>query len=107
MTGVRGVGKTELAATYARGKIAAGWRLVAWINAADNVDLLAGLAAVTDATGLSEVGSGRDAAHAGRALRQWLEVSGQRCLLVFDNVRDPEEVQPFVPVGRCRPGTNH
>ena len=99
VTGTRGVGKSQLAAAYARAKLAAGWRLVAWINAENSGSLLTGLAAVADAARLSYAGYWRDAADAGQAIRQQLEVDGDDCLLVFDDVDDADTVLPFLPVG--------
>src|SRR5689334_2645354 len=86
LTGASGVGKTQLAAAYARAKLADSWRLVAWVNARDSEILLAGLAAVADATGLSTSGARPGIADAGQAVRHWLEADGSRRLLVFDDV---------------------
>ena len=97
LAGMQGVGKTQLAAGYAREQLEAGWRLVAWVNAENTGTLLAGLALVADAAGLSEDGTRQDAAAAGRAVRHRLEVAGDRCLLVFDDATDPDALRPFVP----------
>jgi tetratricopeptide (TPR) repeat protein len=98
LTGRSGAGGTHLAAMYARAKLAAAWRLVAWVNAENPGSLLAGLAAVAHAAGLSDGGSGPGAADAGLVVRQWLEADGDRCLLVFDDAEDPAVLRPFIPV---------
>ena len=97
LTGARGAGKTQLAATYARAKLADNWRLIAWVNARNSETLLAGLAAVAEAAGLSAGGSRPDPADAGQAVRDWLEADGSFRLLVFDDVEDPDLLRPFVP----------
>src|SRR5215467_1652918 len=98
VTGIQGAGKTQLAAAYARAKLAAGWRLVAWVNAADPAVLRAGLAAVAEELGLADGRTGQGGGDAGRAVRDWLERDGRRCLVVFDNAPDPDEIRPLLPV---------
>jgi DNA-directed RNA polymerase specialized sigma24 family protein len=102
-TGLHGLGVTQLAAAYARVKLEAGWRLVAWVNAAEAGSLMAGLAAVADATGLTRDGSEQGITDAAATVRRWLETDGDRCLLVFDDVPDPAMVAGFVPAhGQAR-----
>jgi tetratricopeptide (TPR) repeat protein len=98
ITGFPGAGKTMLAAAYARAKLAAGWRLVAWVSAEDTWSLLAGLARTADAAGLYEGDAAGGTADAGRLLRRRLEGDGDRCLLVFDDMRDPDLLLPFLPI---------
>jgi tetratricopeptide (TPR) repeat protein len=97
LTGMWGAGKTQLAATYARARLADNWRLIAWVDARNSETLLTGLAAVAEAAGLSAGESRPGPADAGQAVRDWLEADGSFRLLVFDDVEDPGLLRPFVP----------
>lgn len=95
LTGPRGAGKTQLAAAVARARIAAGWHLVAWVDAEDRRLLLAGLHQVACTLGLT--GPSAEPRDSAAAVRHHLETDGERCLLVLDNAIDADAVMPYLP----------
>jgi tetratricopeptide (TPR) repeat protein len=99
VTGMRGVGKTQLVAAYARARLADEWRLIGWVNAGDSASLVAGLVAVAETLKLTDEGSIKGGEAAGQAIRHRLETDGHRCLMVFDDLAEPDTLRPFLPAG--------
>ncbi|MFR9773177.1 tetratricopeptide repeat protein [Nocardia sp. SC052] len=96
VTGMRGAGKTHLAAAYARRILAKREGLVAWINAETPETLYTGLAAIADRFGVtSPDGDTRESA---RLLRDYLGSNTGKHLLVFDNAEHVELIREVLPV---------
>src|SRR5918992_2791815 len=96
LTGARGVGKTQLAAEYARQCIDERRPLVAWIPAEEPGQAEAGLTELAEALGLRY--AGEDAASAVRKVRHWLESpEAEGSLVVFDNAVKVETLRPLLP----------
>jgi tetratricopeptide (TPR) repeat protein len=92
LTGLAGVGKTQLAAAYAEAHMA-DYDLIAWVRAA--ADPLADLADLADQLRLTELEDTVEqrAERTVMALAAW----DRPWLLVFDNVEDPEMLNRWCP----------
>ncbi|MGY2028945.1 FxSxx-COOH system tetratricopeptide repeat protein, partial [Nocardia gipuzkoensis] len=98
VTGMRGVGKTELAAAYARQLLdndTVGLGLVGWINAETRGTLLEGLQAIAQRLGVADLDG--DSEKSAKQLREHLTGRQEPGLLVFDNATSPDEIRPFLP----------
>ena len=93
--GMRGVGKSQLAAAYARECEKAGWPLVAWMDASSHEALVAGLAGLAVEMGIDD-GKGDPDAAACRCVNRLNSGEGDR-LIVFDNVEDFDDLTGLVP----------
>lgn len=94
ITGLGGVGKTQVAVEYAyrnRGDFEVVW----WVRGEDPLTLAQDFAALAPELGLVS-DSDLDATVA--AVRAWLE-GHDRWLVVFDNARDPAVLEPVMPRG--------
>jgi tetratricopeptide (TPR) repeat protein len=89
ISGLGGVGKTQLAVEYAY-RYAADYRLVWWLRAEDPATLAADYAGLADRLNLPEKNS-PDQWEIIRAVRTWLE-HNPGWLLIFDNAQQPRDL---------------
>ena len=95
VTGLRGVGKSHVAAAYARQRIEDRWPLVAWVSADSTDVLVTGLARVAERVGQADPDG--DSYRSAVRLRDYLGAQRQPGLLVFDNAEDVDLVRRFLP----------
>ncbi|WP_203915415.1 FxSxx-COOH system tetratricopeptide repeat protein [Rhizocola hellebori] len=97
LPGMRGVGKSQIAAAYARECIKSGFGLVAWINAESGPT--ADLVRLLEVLGLGPAHEDQLTHEAlVHRVRSVLERhDGLQRLIVFDNVEDPEDVREYLP----------
>ena len=94
VTGLGGVGKTQLATTYAY-QHATDYELVWWVNSETPAGLAADFAGLAGPLGLPQQDE-RDLNVKAQAVRRHLEaISGW--LIIFDNVEDPEHLTGYLP----------
>ncbi len=90
-----GVGKTQLAAVFARDLLATWVGLVVWVAAASRAGILSAYAEAADRLGLGiDVGDPERAAH---RFLSWLATTPTRWAVVLDEVRDAEHVRELWP----------
>ncbi|MET8747290.1 FxSxx-COOH system tetratricopeptide repeat protein, partial [Streptomyces sp. NPDC004728] len=96
MSGGGGVGKSQLAAAYAREAVEGGADLVVWTSATDIQQVLsvyAQAAALVQAPGRTGTDPEADA----RAFLSWLAATDRRWLVVLDDITDPDAIEPWWP----------
>jgi len=94
VSGLGGVGKTQLVLEYAY-RHAAEYDVVWWVRAEEPATLAADFAALADALRLPGKNDA-DQRNAIEGVKRWLSQHG-RWLLVFDSAREPKDVTPYLP----------
>jgi tetratricopeptide (TPR) repeat protein len=95
VTGLRGVGKTQIAAAYARKRVNEGWGLIGWVNAERSDTLVADLTRIAERLGVADPEG--DSTESARRLREHLAARAGNGLLVFDNATVAGVLRPFLP----------
>lgn len=98
ISGLGGIGKTQIAVEYAY-RYCDKYRLVLWVRATTTDTLISDFVAIADLLQLSE----RDEQNQNkivRAVKQWLSAT-EGWLLIFDNADDPTIISDFLPSGKA------
>ena len=99
LTGMRGSGKTQLAAAVATRCEDEGWPLVAWINAASRKDLVADLYEFALRAGINAPQDVLPETIIRRFLDQLRSANAADRLFVFDNVENLDDLRDLIPEG--------
>ena len=99
LTGMRGCGKTQLAAAVAAKCEDAGWPIVAWINAASRKELIADLYELATLTGIETPKDVPPETIIRRFLDQLRSADAADRLFVFDNVENLDDLKGLTPEG--------
>ncbi|MEU3014415.1 FxSxx-COOH system tetratricopeptide repeat protein [Nocardia asteroides] len=96
--GMRGAGKTQVAAAYAREVIAAGGPgLVGWVSAENRFSTVTDMAEIANRLGVADPDG--DSLRSAHRLRDLLTGDQAAGLLVFDNATDPDFLDELLPEG--------
>ena len=99
LTGMRGCGKTQLAAAVAAKCEDEGWPIVAWINAASREELVADLYELALRTGINAPKDVPPETIIRRFLDQLHSADAADRLFVFDNVENLDDLKGLTPKG--------
>ena len=99
LTGMRGSGKTQLAAAVAARCEEEGWPLIAWIHAASRKEILAGLYELALRAGIDAPKNIPLEVIVQRLLDRLRSAEAADHLFVFDNVENPDDLKDLIPDG--------
>ncbi|WP_314882961.1 tetratricopeptide repeat protein [Actinomyces oris] len=99
LTGMRGSGKTQLAAAVAARCEEEGWPLVAWIRATSRKEILAGLYEFALRIGIDAPKNIPLEVIVQRLLDRLRSAEAADRLFVFDNVENPDDLRDLIPEG--------
>ena len=99
LTGMRGSGKTQLAAAVAARCEEEGWPLVAWIHAASRKHIIADLYELALRIGIDAPKNIPLEVIVQRLLAQLRSAEAADRLFVFDNVENPDDLRGLIPEG--------